>query len=101
MLHYLSKLTAFAFQPLAWVAALLLVVPVLLMVTRRPRAIAWGRRCCVSALLLLIFIGWQNPPNALLRVLEDQYAPPSGRLDEFVGMVVLGGAFGGPDGREH
>ncbi len=101
MLHYVSKLTAFAFQPLAWVAALLLVGTVLLMFARRPRAITWGRGACVAAMLLLLFIGWQNPPNTLLAMLEDQYAPPSGRLDDFVGMVVLGGAFGGPDGRDH
>ncbi len=101
ILHYVSKLTAFAFQPLAWVAALLLVGTLLLMFTRRPVALAWGRRACVSAMVLLLFIGWQNPPNTLLQSLEDQYAPPSGRLDDYVGMVVLGGAFGGPDGRDH
>lgn len=97
----MSKLTAFAFQPLTWVAVLLLVGTVLLMFTRRPQVIGWGRRACVAAMLLLLFVGWQHPPNTLLQTLEDQYAPPRGRLDDYVGMIVLGGAFGGQDGRDH
>jgi uncharacterized SAM-binding protein YcdF (DUF218 family) len=101
LLHTLSKLTAFAFQPLAWVGALLLVGTALLMFTNRSWAIRWGRRACVAAMVLLLFVGWQTPPNMLLLTLEDQYAPPAGRLDDYVGMIVLGGAFGGPDGRDH
>jgi uncharacterized SAM-binding protein YcdF (DUF218 family) len=100
LLHYLSKATALAFQPLAWVA-LLLVCGLILSRFRPIRAALWGRRFCFAALVLLLLLGWQGPPNALLRELEDRYAVPTGDLSGYVGMVVLGGVFGGFDGREH
>jgi uncharacterized SAM-binding protein YcdF (DUF218 family) len=100
LVHYISKITALAWQPLAWVA-LLLAFGVLLLCLKPVRAVVWGRRFCIGALALLLLLGFQGPPNYLLRQLEDQYAAPSGDLSGYVGMVVLGGAFGGFDGRDH
>ncbi len=99
-LHYASKLFAYALSPLAWVAALL-VIGVGLMLLRPQRAVVWGRWFCFSALALLLFLGWQNPSNFLLRQLEDQFTAPTGDLSRYHGMIVLGGAFGGFDGRGH
>jgi len=100
-MHVLSKLLAFAFQPLVWVAVLLALACVLLLVRPEGRGLRWGRRLVVVAMGLLLSIGWQAPPNALLAQLEDRFAPPEGSLDGYVGMVVLGGALGGYDGRKH
>ncbi|TAG79741.1 MAG: YdcF family protein [Betaproteobacteria bacterium] len=99
-LHYASKLFAYALSPLAWVAALL-VIGVGLMLLRPHRAVIWARGFCACALVLLLFLGWQNPSNYLLRQLEDQYSAPTGDLSAYHGMIVLGGAFGGFDGRAH
>lgn len=99
-LHFLSKVVALAWNPLSWVLALLLV-GTLLLSFRPHRSVTWGRRFCFAALILLLFLGWQNPSNALLRQLEDQYRAPTGDLSAFHGMIVLGGAFGGNDGRGH
>jgi len=51
--------------------------------------------------MFLFFLGWQALPAALIRGLEDKYAPPSTKLSGYAGMVVLGGAFKLPDGRRH
>jgi len=100
MLHYLSKLTVLLWQPLTWVALALLVgVALLFLRGEGPRR--WGRRLCASALLLLLLIGWHPLPDAMVRALEDRYEPPAGDLSAYAGMVVLGGAFGGDDGRDH
>ncbi len=97
-IHYVSKIIALAWNPLSWVMTLL-VVGVVLLMFKPQRAIVWGRRFCATALLLLAGVGWQYPSNALLRELEDQYTSLTGDLSQYEGMVVLGGAFGGYDGR--
>jgi uncharacterized SAM-binding protein YcdF (DUF218 family) len=100
MLHYLSKLTTLLWQPLTWVV-ILLALGVLLLCTKSAVRQRWGRRLCVAALAVLLAIGWHPFPDALIAALEDRFAPPPGDLSGFHGMVVLGGAFGGDDGRDH
>lgn len=98
MLHYLSKTTALVWQPLTWVA-LLLVIGVVFSFVRSLKLRRWGRMLCASAAVLLLLLGWQPLPEMLVQHLEDRYAAPSGDLSGFTGMVVLGGAFRGNDGR--
>lgn len=83
-----SKFFAVLTQPLAWVAALLLLSLLV------PRRTAWGRRLVLAALTLLLAMGWLPLPEALIRTLESQYAevPPQADLRGFTGMVVLGGS---------
>lgn len=100
MLHYLSKLTTILWQPLAWVAVVLLVGVVFLLVDS-PRSRRFGKLFCAGAAVLLLLLGWRPLPDALLRSLEDRYAAPSGSLRKYHGMVVLGGVFRGEDGRGH
>ena len=100
MLHYLSKITAMLWQPLAWVAALL-AVGVLLLFVRSEPVRRWGRRLCACATLLLLILGWYPLPDALVRSLEDRYEAPAGDLSGYSGLVVLGGAFRRDDGRGH
>ncbi|OIN93314.1 MAG: hypothetical protein AUJ20_04665 [Comamonadaceae bacterium CG1_02_60_18] len=84
-----SKLTPFLTQPLAWVALLLLVT--LLCIQRRPQ---WALRLGSCTLALLLVLGWEPLPDALLRHLEQQYPPIAHeKIDpSTVGVVVLGGA---------
>lgn len=100
MMHYLSKLTALVWQPLTWVA-ILLVTGVVLLFLRSERAQSRGRQLCAAAAGLLLIIGWQPLPEALIRILEETHPVPAGDLNRFTGMVVLGGAFGSDDGRDH
>ncbi len=89
MMFIAAKFMAFLTQPLAWVALLWLLSLALL--RRRP---TWARRLGSAALLLLLFLGWEPPPDALLRQLERQY-PPLARqaiAGNTVGVIVLGGA---------
>jgi len=84
-----AKLTAFLTQPLAWVAMLWLLALVWVR-TRPTRAVRTG----TLALTLLMLLGWEPLPDALLRYLEQQY-PPMARAQippSTVGVVVLGGA---------
>ncbi|MBI2748232.1 MAG: YdcF family protein [Burkholderiales bacterium] len=83
-----SKFFAVLTQPLAWVAALLLLSLLV------PQRAAWDRRLVVAALTLLLAMGWLPLPEALIRTLESQYAevPPQTDLRGFAGMVVLGGS---------
>lgn len=70
----------------------------LLLVRRRPRA---GRALCWAALLALVLGSWTSGPEALLRQLESRYpAPPASSLQNYVGIVVLGGALSGPERRQ-
>lgn len=88
-----SKLLAFFIEPLFWV--LLLLLAGLLLVRRRPRA---GRALCWTALLALVLGSWTSGPEALLRQLESRYlAPPESELQNYAGIVVLGGALSGPE----
>ena len=100
MMHYLSKLTVLLWQPLTWVAVLL-VAGVVLLFLRSERHRSRGRWLCVCSAVLLLAIGWQPLPEYLIRGLEESHPVPSGDLQRFNGMVVLGGVFGGDDGRDH
>ena len=84
-----AKLLSFATQPLAWVA--LLWLGALLCLPTRPK---WGMRLGSVALVVLLLQGWEPLPDALLRRLETQHAPPPAgiNLQRYVGVVVLGGA---------
>jgi uncharacterized SAM-binding protein YcdF (DUF218 family) len=55
-----------------------------------------ARLLVLFGIALVLLIGWLPLPDALLRPLEMRYRPPQGRLDEFVGMVVLGGELATP-----
>jgi len=84
-----AKLLAFLTQPLAWVALLMLAA---VMVARyRPR---WSRRLGLAAIALLLLLGWEPLPDALLRRLETQFPalPAEADLQAYSGVVVLGGA---------
>lgn len=97
-MFYLSKLSAFLVQPLSWVVMLLVLALAISIV--RPRLTS-VRIVLASALALLLLIAWSPLSNAALRSLEDRYRPPDGDLSRFTGMIVLGGAFGTDDGRNH
>lgn len=88
-MFFAGKLLAWIAQPLSWVIGLLIVA--ILSHRRHP---AWGRRLSLSALSVLILIGWQPLPDALLRHLEQQHAAmaPDAKLEQYKGVVVLGGA---------
>ena len=63
-----AKLLAFLTQPLAWVALLMLAA--VLCLRRRPKlsqGLGW------TAIALLLLIGWEPLPDALLRRLEARY----------------------------
>ena len=95
-MFYLSKLSFMLVQPLYWVVLLLAVALAISML--KPR-LSRVRALLASALALLLLIGWTPLSNAALRSLEDAYRPPEGDLSGFTGMIVLGGAFAGNDGR--
>ena len=88
-----AKLLAFATQPLAWVAVLLVLG---LLATRRQRRHndRQGNRLIWAALCVLLVQGWEPLPNALLRHLERQHAGPAPEtsLKPYAGLIVLGGA---------
>lgn len=51
-----------------------------------------------SGLTLLGLLGFRAIPDALLRPLENRYAmPPAETIDQYVGIIVLGGALGPSD----
>jgi uncharacterized SAM-binding protein YcdF (DUF218 family) len=84
-----AKCLAFLTQPLAWVAVLMGLT--VLAVRRRPRV---AQRLGVAALLLLVALGWEPLPDALLRHLERQYPTVAAQADltRYAGVIVLGGA---------
>jgi uncharacterized SAM-binding protein YcdF (DUF218 family) len=84
-----AKLLAFLSQPLAWVALLMLAG--LLLISKRP---TWAKRLSATALALLMLLGWEPLPDALLRQLESQYPPLSSSAvgSTYAGVIVLGGA---------
>ena len=89
----IAKFLAFATQPLAW-AALLLMLGLLLM-RRQTRTFGHrGRGLVTSALLILLLQGWEPLPDALLRRLETTYPviKPGATLQTYTGVIVLGGA---------
>lgn len=83
-----AKLLSFVTQPLAWIVVLLTLA---LLLRRRQRA---ASRLQWSALALLVLLGWQPLPDALIRALEARYPPlpPEADLSRYTGLVVLGGA---------
>ena len=89
MMFVASKLLDFAVEPLFWV--LLLLLPGVLLLPRRPRL---GRGLSSAALAALLLSCWTALPDALLRQLETQYPAPPANTDlrQYVGVVVLGGA---------
>lgn len=84
-----AKLLAFLTQPLAWVA--LLILAAVLLVRRRPRA---SQRLGATAIALLLLLGWEPLPDALIRQLEARHPalPASTDLNGYAGVAVLGGA---------
>ena len=84
-----SKVLALFAQPLHWVIAML-ALSVLLPQTRRQLA----RRMTLSAMLLLLALGWQPLPDVMVRQLESTYSEfaPDANLTGYAGVVVLGGA---------
>ena len=88
-----AKFLAFATQPLAW-AALLLVLALLWMQGKTRANSHRGRGLIFSALFVLLVQGWEPLPDALLRQLETTYPAqqPEASLKNFTGVIVLGGA---------
>lgn len=88
-MFFLSKILALITQPLGWVALLMLLA--LLWLRSKPQR---AQRLLGSALMLMLLIGWQPLPHALIRQLEAQYPelPPQADTRGFVGVIVLGGA---------
>jgi uncharacterized SAM-binding protein YcdF (DUF218 family) len=88
-----AKILAFATQPLAW-AALLLVLALLRMQGKTRANSHRGRGLIFSALFVLLLQGWEPLPDALLRQLETTYPAqqPGASLKNFTGVIVLGGA---------
>ncbi len=88
-MYLTSKLFAAFTQPLAWVALLMLAT--LCWMRRRP---SWARAAGTTALLLLVLLGWEPLPDAVLRHLERQYPAQSstGPWAGYAGVIVLGGA---------
>jgi len=84
-----AKFLAFLTQPLAWVA--MLIVAALFSLRWRPK---WTARLLVSAITLLLTLGWEPLPDAVLRQLESRYSAidPSADLQTYSGVIVLGGA---------
>lgn len=83
-----SKILDLLAQPLWWVIALLVASCLVL-----PRWPVLGRRITLTALTILLCLGWQPLPDALLRQLENRYAEfaPQANLKDYVGVIVLGG----------
>ena len=82
-----SQLLVVFTQPLAWV--LILQLAGLVLWRRHP---AKARRCSFAGFGLMLALGWKPLPDALLRRLENQTRPPTGSLEDYTGIVVLGGA---------
>jgi uncharacterized SAM-binding protein YcdF (DUF218 family) len=89
----LSKLLSSLTHPLFWVA--LCWAAALLM----PRS--WRKTSMIlswGGLTLLGLLGVRAIPDALLRPLENRYpVPPAETIDQYVGIIVLGGAVGPAD----
>jgi uncharacterized SAM-binding protein YcdF (DUF218 family) len=88
-MFFISKVLVLVTQPLAWVV--LLLGASLACQVRHPDV---ARRLSLVALSVLLILGWQPLPDALLRQLEAQYPeiPASTDLSDYTGLIVLGGA---------
>ena len=87
-MSFLTSFFSLFTQPLSWVLTLLLL-----------GVVAWRRQALARALVggaiaLLVLLGWQPLPDLLIRQLENQYTeiPPEANLQDYVGLVVLGGS---------
>jgi uncharacterized SAM-binding protein YcdF (DUF218 family) len=89
----LSKLMSAVTQPLFWLSIWWLLALVLLPRFRRPAiSMLWG------GMLVLSLLGFTALPEALLRSLESRFNVPSLTSgDQYMGVIVLGGATGSPD----
>jgi len=97
MLFWLKKTIGYWLMPLPFCMALMVAGLLLLRSTRWPRA---GRRLLIAGVLLLVVFSNKQVGKALLRPLENQYAPIPDfvdgaplppRLAECQAIVVLGG----------
>lgn len=95
-MHLLAQLLNAATQPLSLV--LLFAGAAWFCFRRFP---TFARTILGIAVLLLALTGWQPLSNTIAGALEDSYAAPAGDLSEFTGVIVLGGAILGSDGRAH
>ena len=90
-MFFISKLLSSLTQPLTWV--FLLIVVGLLRGWRQP---ARGRRLVWAGMAVLLILGWTPIPDVLLRRIEQSQPAPASigdkKWDDFVGVVVLGGA---------
>jgi uncharacterized SAM-binding protein YcdF (DUF218 family) len=87
-MFFLSKLLGLATEPAFWILLLLLLALVQL-----PRSPQSARRWILAATALLLLAGWAPLPDALLRHLERQYPnPPAPPVQQYAGVIVLGGA---------
>jgi uncharacterized SAM-binding protein YcdF (DUF218 family) len=88
-MFFISKILVLVTQPLAWVVVLLGVS-----LTCQARHPAIARRLGIAALSVLLILGWQPLPDALIRQLEARYPeiPTNTDLNGYTGLIVLGGA---------
>lgn len=89
----LSKLLSAVTQPMFWLA--LWWVAALLLLSRKRRT---ATTMLWVGVVVLGLLGFRALPDALLRPLENQYpVPDQASLNQYVGMIVLGGALEHPD----
>ena len=91
-MFFFSKLLSGITQPLFWLGLWFLIALVLLSRFRRSgSSMLWG------GLFIFGMLGFNSIPDALLRSLENQYNVPSvTQSDQYLGVIVLGGATGSP-----
>lgn len=89
----ISKLLSAITQPLFWLGLWWTVA--LCLLGRAPVA---ARRMLWAGLVVLVALGFQAGPDALLRPLEDRFEVPHPQaVPQHHGVIVLGGALGHPD----
>jgi uncharacterized SAM-binding protein YcdF (DUF218 family) len=98
VLHTLSKLTSFIWDPGSWVI-LFVLLAVLLLRSRVELRKRLGRRSAILAVLLFIGFSWVAPANYLISQLELEHSPPASMVG-FDGVIILGGAIVSPRTRD-
>ena len=86
-----SKVLSFAEQPLSYVLVLLFAGMIAILSNRSLTAVKLN----LAATLLLVLIGIKFIPDLIVRTLEDSYADRPSDIENFRGLVVLGGAIEG------
>lgn len=88
-LFFAGKVLGLLTQPLLWIAAMLALA--LVWQKRHPQR---TRKTVAATLVLLLGLGWMPAPDAILRLLENQYPELAmdADLSAYAGVVVLGGA---------